>query len=249
MSQFNTNVVYKLEKEAKGGSLEIGNLYFLNVPVTYAKVLAPAKKYNSDDTAYSLNVFIDQESMDKLEEIGINKQFAKVGVTKIAKGQNRGKFKYPLDVEANAPYAGMFAAQLSRDTVKRDANGAITKEYAPLKVVDAKGKPFELEVGNGSICDIKCFAYRNQDGMLVVMLDTVVVKEHVVYNRAGNGEAFDDILGISVQVEAKEDNPLADFPVDEPEAPAKAKPAQAKPAKVDEPAKSNEIDFDPDIPF
>jgi len=244
MSQFNTNVIYKLEKEAKGGSLEIGNLYFLNVPVTYAKVLQPAKKYQSEDSAYSVNVFLTADSMAKLDEIGINKEFSEVGVTKIKKGQNRGKLKYPLDVEANAPYAGMFAAQLGRDTVKRDANGAITKEYAPLKVVDAKGKPFELEVGNGSICDIKCFAYRNQDGMLVVMLDTVVVKEHVVYNRAGNGEAFDDILGIAVQIEAKEDNPLADFPVDEPEeAPVKAKPAKA--AKIAEP----EPELEADCPF
>lgn len=246
MSKFNTNVVYKVTKEAKGKDLELGNLYFLNVPVTYAKVLEPAKKYQSDDTAYQLNLFINANTMEKLEEIGINKEFAEVGVTKIKKGANRGKVKYPVDLEANTPYENMFAAQFGRDTVKRDKDGAVTKEYAPLKVVDAKGQPFTQEVGNGSVCDIKTFAYRNADGMLVVMLDTVVVKEHVVYNRE-DGESFDDVLGISVQSDTKTavENPLDDFPTeDEPTPTPKAKVAQ-KAAKVVEP----EIDFDDSVPF
>lgn len=233
MSKYKTNVVYKVTKEAKGNNPESGNLYFLNVPLTYAKVLEPAKKYNSEDTAYQLNVFIDQSSMDKLEEIGINKQFAQVGVTKITKGQNRGKPKYPLDLEANAPYGGMFATQLGRDTVKRDKNGSVTKEYSPLKVVDAKGQPFTQEVGNGSVCDIKTFAYRNADGMLVVMLDTVVVKEHVVYNRE-DGESFDDVLGIAVHSDAKASSePDVDDELIEPKQPQAAKPKAAqKPTKA-----------------
>ena len=246
MSKFNTNVVYRVTKEAKGKDLELAYLYFLNVPVTYAKVLEPAKKYQSEDTAYQLNVFLNADTVEKLEEIGINKEFSGVGVTKIKKGANRGKVKYPVDLEANAPYEGMFATQLGRDTVKRDKDGAIAKEYAPLKVVDAKGQPFTQEVGNGSVCDIKAFAYRNADNMLVVMLDTVVVKEHVVYNRE-DGEMFDDVLGIAVQSDAKTavENPVDDFPTEDKPTPAPAKKTAQKPAKAAEP----EIDFDDDIPF
>jgi hypothetical protein len=222
----------------------------MNVPVTYAKVLAPAKKYNSEDTAYALNVFIDQASMDELDKIGINKQFAEVGKTKIAKGANRGKLKYSTEVEANAPYLEMFAAQLGRDTVKRDKNGAVVKEYAPLKLLDKAGQPFTQEVGNGSICNVKCFAYRNTDGMLVVMVDTVVVVEHVAYSR-NDGEVFDDVLGIAIKTESKPASGIEDFPTED-EAPVAKKPA-AKPAPQAAPAANTPadvgIDFDDDIPF
>ena len=243
MSKFNTNVVYKVTKEAKGKDLELGNLYFLNVPVTYAKVLEPAKKFQSEDTAYQLNLFINADTMEKLEEIGINKEFSEVGVTKIKKGANRGKIKYSLELEANAPYEGMFAAQFGRDTVKRDKDGAVTKEYTPLKVVDAKGQPFSQEVGNGSVCDIKMFAYRNADGMLVVMLDTVVVKEHVVYNRE-DGESFDDVLGIAVQNDVKtvSDNPVDDFPTEDDVTPTSTKKTAQK-------AVQEATETDPDCPF
>jgi len=196
MSNFKTDVVYKVTQEAKGKLLECGNLYFKSVPVTFAQVLKASKKFNSEDTAYQLNLFINQDTMDKLDKIGLNKEMAQVGVTKIKKGTNRGETKYKLD-DHNKPYEGMFAAQFSRNTVKRDANGVITKEYSPLKVVDAKGEPFTQEVGNGSICHVKMFAYRNEDGMLVVMMDTVVVVEHVPYSKAG--DSFDEELGINIK--------------------------------------------------
>ena len=200
MSKYNTDVVYKITKEARSKNSEMGYLYFKDVPVTFAQVLKPGKKLNSDDTAYSLNLFINQDTMDKLEKIGLNKEMAEVGVTKIKKGPNRGKVKYPLN-EHNKDYAGMFAAQFSRNTVKRDANGAVVKEYEPLKVVDAGGDVFTENVGNGSVCHVKMFAYRNVDGMLVVQLDAVIVVEHVPYE--GGGSSFDDELGIEIKSASK----------------------------------------------
>lgn len=208
---FKTDVVYKQTQEAKGKDLEMGNLYFKNVPVTFAKVLAPAKKYQSEDTAYQLNLFIDKETMAKVEEIGLNKEFAEVGVTKIKKGANRGQVKYKLD-EHNTPYAGMFAAQFERKTIKRNKEGVEVKKYEPLKVVDAKGEAFAQEVGNGSICTVKMFAYRNEEAMLVVMMDTVVVLEHVPYVKESS--SFDEELGITIKSPTKpEVNPSA--PVDD----------------------------------
>lgn len=240
MSKFKTDVIYKVTQEAKAGGLEMGDLYFMNVPVTYAKVLQPAKKYNSQDTAYSLNVFITAESMEKVEEIGVNKEFAEVGVTKIKKGQNRGKFKYPLDVEANAPFKDMFAAQLGRDTVKRNEAGEIVKEYKPLKVVDVKGAPFTKEVGNGSICHVKCFSYRNADGMLVLMVHTVVVVDHVERIKP-EGNNFDEILGITIQANIGiEDSPIEE--VKQASKPVASKPAVSKPAPVED-------EFDDSVPF
>lgn len=208
MSKYKTDVVYKVTKEAQGKGLELGNLYFKNVPVTFAQVQKAGKKYNSEDTAYSLHLFMNPETKDKVDEIGLNKELAEVGVTKIKKGQNRGKVKYELN-EHNEPYKGMFAVQFSRDTVKRDDTGAIVKQYEPLKVVDTEGNPFTKDVGNGSICHVKLFAYRNQDGMLVVTLDTVVVVEHVPYESKG-GDSFDDELGITIKSNAKAETPAID---------------------------------------
>lgn len=233
MSKFKTDVVYKVTQEAKGKNLEMGSLYFKNVPVTYAQVLKPGKKYSSDDTAYQLNLFINQDTMDKLDEIGINKEMAYVGVTKIKKGQRRGELKYPLD-DTNKHYEGMFAANFSRNTVKRDKDGAYVKDLAPLKVLDAQGNPFTQEVGNGSVCTVKMFAYRNSDNMLVVMLDTVVVIDHVPYNR--DDSYYDEELGITIKLDtsqASSDDVQDDELIEQPK--TKAKPTKAPVDVPDEP--------------
>lgn len=250
MSNFKTSVKYVVTQEAKGKTLEMGNLYFKNVPVTYAKVHEPAKKLNSEDKAYQLNVFLDADSYATVEELGVNKEFAEVGVTKIKKGQNRGKVKFALKTEsgedtANTPYAGMFAAQFGRDCVKRGKDGSVEKEYTPLKVVDVEGNPFTADVGNGSICHVKLFVYRNAEGMLNTMMDTVVVIDHVEYVKSGGSDGYDEELGLTVKSAAKAPaiDPELQSSSGEVKAPAKAKPAQ-KPAP-----KEPEIDFDDDIPF
>lgn len=220
MSKFNTDVVWKVTKEAKGDSPEMGYLYFKNVPVTFACVHEPKKKHKSEDPAWSLNMFINSDTHDKVVDIGVNKVFAEVGVTKKTKGENRGQVKYPLD-EHNTPFANMFAVQLSRDKFKRDKKtGEITKTNEPPKVVDANGDVFTEEVGNGSVCTLKVFCYRS-DGMLNTQLDAVVVVDHVPFVRGG-GDGFDEELGISIKSNAKVDTQssatvqeLSDVPVDD----------------------------------
>lgn len=208
MKTFKTEVVYKVTKEAKGDSPEMGYLYLKNIPVTFAVVLAPKKKHKSEDLAYQVNAFINKDTHEKIDSIGVNKVFAEVGVTKKTKGENRGQVKYPLD-ERNSPYAGMFATQLTRETIKRDKKtNEITKKFDPLKLVDTEGNPFTEEVGNGSICHLKLFCYRS-DGMLNTQLDTVVVVDHVPFIHSG-GDGFDEELGITVKSAAKEVKPAID---------------------------------------
>lgn len=212
--QYKTDAVYKIIKEAKGKDLEQGNLYLMNVPVTFAAVIKATKKYQSEELAWQTNLFVDKETKAKLDDIGINKEFAEVGVTKIKKGTNRGNLKYPLN-EHNEAYAGMFAAQFGRDVLNKKG-----EPRTPIKVVTPDGEEFTKDVGNGSICNIKMYGYRNEDGMLVVMLDTVVVVDHVPYERSEG--LHDDILGITIK--AKKDDVAA-------------------PAKVDD---TDEIDFSDD---
>ena len=200
MSKYSTDVVYKVTQEKKGEKCEMGNIYFKNVPVTFAKVLVPAKKLQSEDKAYQVNIFINADTLTKVDEIGVNKTFAEVGVTKITKGANRGQVKFKLD-EHNKDYEGMFAIQLSRETVKRDKKtDEITKVYDPLKVVDINGEPFTQEIGNGSVCTIKVFGYRNQDNLLCLQMDTFQVLEHVPYvGRNSDGDTFDEEMGVTIR--------------------------------------------------
>lgn len=236
MSKFDTSVKYNITQEAAGSKLEMGYLYLKNVPTTYAKVLAPAKKYQSDDSAYQMNIFINADTQEELEALGINKEMAEVDKTKIKKGARRGQLKYSSADEANADYAGMFAGQFSRDVLKRDKNGAVEKEYTPLKVVDTQGNPFTEEVGNGSIVSVKLFCYRNSEGMLNTMLDTVVVVEHVPYIRESS-DGYDPELGITVKSPAKAPaiDPELQSSSGEAQVPVKAKSApKAAPAVTDE---------------
>jgi hypothetical protein len=76
----------------------------------------------------------------------------------------------------------MIGAQFNRKTVKRNPkDNSIVKTYEPLKVVDSEGNTFTDDIGNGSVCTIKMFAYRNTEDMLVVMMDTVKVIDHIPY--------------------------------------------------------------------
>lgn len=249
MSKFNTSVKYVVTQEAVGKKLEMGYLYFKNVPVTYAKIHEPSKKMNSEDKAYQMNVFIDADSMAIVEELGVNKNFSQVGVTKIAKGINRGKIKFAVkdadgNETANTPFEGMFATQLGRDCVKRDpTSNEIIKEYAPLKVVYPDGSPFTSDIGNGSVCSVKVFVYKNSENMLNAMMDTVVVIDHVPYVKAGN-DGYDAELGLTIKSAPKAPaiDPELSGEVAEVKAPAKAKPAPKAAPVVDE------DDFD-SVPF
>jgi hypothetical protein len=195
MSKFKTSAIYKVVTPAKGKSLESGYVYFKNVPVTYAKVQPDQieKKLEGDDREWSLTAFIDSDTLEQCEAMPINKGFSEVGVTKKKKGPNRGQFKFPLDKEAYQDYKGLHGFNVACPEFTK------SKKKKVLKVVDSKGKPFTEEVGNGSICTIKCFAYRNRDEELVITMDTLVVIEHVPYEGGGDSSGgFDDELGFEI---------------------------------------------------
>ena len=239
MSTFNTSVKYNITQEAKGDKLEMGYLYLKNVPVTYAQIHTPSTKMASEDKAYQMNVFMDAETQEKWEDYGVNKQLSQVGVTKLSKGKNRGKIKYPVKTDdgedtANTPYEGMYATQLTRDTVKRDKKtNEITKTHDPLKVVDSQGNPFTDDVGNGSICHVKLFVYKNKEGMLNAQMDTVVVVEHVPYIKAGGSDGYDEEFGFAIKSAAKAPAIDPELSDDVPVAEVAAKPKVAqKPAPV-----------------
>ena len=181
-------------------------LYLKNVPVFFAQVLEPVKKYQSEDLAYQFTVFVDSDTREKLElpvdedGVAINKELKEVG-----KDRNKKKqLKYPLESQLKEGKGtaydivdGMHGMGLSLNDLTKQGKKSI------LKVVDADGKDWDKTkaIGNGSKVHVKCFGYRNVDEQLVVFPNLIVVVEHVPYEGGNSGGMVEDsVLGVSVDM-------------------------------------------------
>lgn len=188
-----TSVIVK--QLPKSGTLETFNVYVLNAPVFYAAVHTPKTKYQSTDKEFSLTAFVDEATKDKLlDEVMLNKSFSQVGVTKTSKPPRKIKFPLSSQVEEGKGnydlVDGLWGFNLAKPEFSK--KGAAMS----VNVIDAEGKAFTENVGNGSVCTLKLFGYKNQDGQLTVTLDTVQVIEHVPYDQKGSsGVVEDDVLG------------------------------------------------------
>ena len=188
----------------KSGTLETFNVYIKNTPVFYAAVHEPKLKYQSTDKEFSLTSFVDEETKDKLiDEVMLNKSFAQVGKDKTSKAPRR--IKYPLSSqveEGKVNYDvvdGLFGFNVAKPEFSKKGNPM------SVNVIDAEGNAFTENVGNGSICTLKLFGYKNQDGQLTVTLDTVQVIEHVPYEGKTSADSVeDDVLGVSYKVKKTE---------------------------------------------
>lgn len=219
----------------KTGDLETCNLYIKDATVFYAVVHEPKKKYQSEDREYSVTVFVDEETKDKLlDEVMVNKSFALVGKDKTSKPPRR--IKYPLSSqteEGKVNYDvvdGMYGFTVAKPEFSKKGNPMT------VNVIDKDGKAFTENVGNGSVCTLKLFGYRNVDNQLVVTLDTLQVLEHVPYEAKVAAESVDDdVLGVSYNVKKTE----------KVEEVVKEEPKKAKPSVKQEIVE----DLDENLPF
>lgn len=192
----------------KSGTLETFNVYIKNTPVFYAAVHEPKLKYQSTDKEFSLTSFVDEETKDKLiDEVMLNKSFAQVGKDKTSKAPRR--IKYPLSSqveEGKVNYDvvdGLFGFNVAKPEFSKKGNPM------SVNVIDAEGNAFTENVGNGSICTLKLFGYKNQDGQLTVTLDTVQVIDHIPYEGKTSADSVeDDVLGVSYKVKKSEGKPV-----------------------------------------
>lgn len=223
-----TSVIVK--QLPKSGTLETFNVYILNTPVFYAKVHDVKFKYQSTtDKEYSLTSFVDEDTKDKLlDEVMLNKTFAQVGKDKTSKAPRRIKFPLSSQVEEGKTnydvVDGLFGFTVAKPEFSKAGN------KMSVNVIDKDGAEFTADIGNGSVCTLKLFGYKNVEGQLTVTLDTVQVVEHVPYeNKGSDGNIEDDVLG---SYKVKKAEPKAE----EQEAPApKAKAApQPEPEEFDE---------------
>lgn len=238
MSNLKQEVIVREIPKKGSNSLDCYNLYVTNAVVFYPVVHEPKKGYNTEEREFGLTAFVTEAVKDQLlDDVMVNKSFLQVGKDKTSKPPRR--IKYPLSSqteEGKVNYdevEGMFGFSVSRPE--------FSKKGTPMRVnvIDTEGNQFTENVGNGSVCNIKLFGYKNQDGQLVVQLDTVQVVKHVPYENSGNGgEAgtiVDDVLGVSYKV------PVAD----KTSAQEQAAPKQQAPVQQG----GDFAAFDDDIPF
>jgi len=181
--------------------------------VFYAAVHTPKTKYQSTDKEFSLTAFVDEATKDKLlDEVMLNKGFALVGKDKTTKPPRRIKYPLSKDVdEGKTNYdvvEGMYGFGLAKPEFSKKGNAM------SVNVIDKEGQAFTQDIGNGSVCTLKLFGYRNPEGQLTVTLDTVQVVEHVPYeSKGGDGNVVDDVLGtyavkkVEAKAEEKEEAP------------------------------------------
>lgn len=216
----------------KTGTLETLNLYIKDAPVFYAVIHEPKKKYQSEDREYSCTVFVDEETKDKLlDEVMVNKTFSLVGKDKTSKPPRR--IKYPLSSqveEGKVNYdavEGMYGFTVAKPEFSKKGNPMT------VNVIDKEGKPFTENVGNGSVCTLKLFGYRNQDNQVVITLDTLQVVDHIPYEQKAAADSVDDdVLGVSYKVKK-----------------AEAKVEEKEEVKAPKPAPEIEDDVSSDLPF
>lgn len=169
-------------------------LYLKEVPVVYAAVQEPKKKFEGDEKEYSLTAFINDETRTYLEDtVLINKQIHKVGVDKNKKRQIKYQTSSQREDKKNTfdSYVNLNGISITRPELKKDGSPNI------VVVVDSGGEEFSGLIGNGSICNIKCFGYRNKEGLLNVQMELVQVVSLVPYSN-DSGAYQDDELGIKL---------------------------------------------------
>ena len=213
----------------KSGTLETCNLYIKNAVVFYPVVHEAKLKYQSTDKEFSVTVFVDEESKDRLlDEVMVNKTFAEVGVSKTSKPPR--KIKYMLSSQAEEGKVnydivkGLWGFNVAKPEFSKKGN------RMSVNVIDLQGKPFTENVGNGSVVNLKLFGYKNVDNQLVVTLDTMQVVEHVPFESKGAADSIqDDVFGVSYSVKKAE------------------KPVEAKEVPVTQQQAADTLDSD--IPF
>lgn len=227
----------------KSGQLETCNVYIKNAVVFYAAVHEPKLKYQSQDKEFSATVFVDEETKDELlDEVMLNKTFALVGKDKTSKPPRRIKFPLSSQVEEGKVnydvVEGMYGFSIAKPEFSKKGNPM------SVNVIDTEGNAFTENVGNGSVCTLKLFGYRNQDNQLVVTLDTLQVVEHVAYEGKGSSDSVDDdVLGVSYKVRKAEPKVSQEAPEEKPAEPKKAAAAKAQAQDFDS------FDDSLDIPF
>lgn len=180
----------KLVKDKKSETL-----YVKNALAFYAAVHTPKRKYNSEDKEYTITLFVSEQDFEKLDdEVKLNKTLFKVDKDK----NKKRKIKYSSKEYPGTEGMYGFTVTVNEFNKKGEKNTVL--------VAGEDGKKLDPKtlIGNGSKVSVKAWGYRNEDDLLVILLNAVKVEELVPYEGSG-GFGEDDELGIHFDDEDKVD--------------------------------------------
>lgn len=140
-------------------------------PIAWAKLGKPQPGYTKSQLEWSFDIGIDKNAFKALADAGVS-------VKKYVKPKTNEK-------TGKDHATGMDYLKFSRREIKADGTQA-----QPIRVVDRKGQPFDVEktkIGNGSIVNVKFAVNETQNGDMKPSVVAVQVWELVEY---GDGEDF-----------------------------------------------------------
>lgn len=198
-----------------------------NVVFAYVKIQSPVKKYQSEDTEFSVDVIVS-----KAQAKAWNKQFPKQKAKEIDNAEFSEKYKM------EAPFSEQ-EEQYVLKVKKAHIKGGVEQpeKYRPRVFVAVPGskavdRTFDVLVANGSKGKLSYRETTNDFGSFS-QLNSILVEELIEYSSGGVDADF-DVDKSSIQ-----------------EAPVRQAPVQKQGEKVSKKEESKDSDFeeDSDIPF
>ena len=162
------------QKNKKGEPNGMFDLYIKStkdspVYAAYASVHEPKLKYQSEtEKEYAVTLFVSEDDAKVLDdEVRLNKELSKVDVDK----NKKKKIRFFSD---DYPFAkGMVGFNITCPEFSKKGK----KQTIALAGENGKKLPEDVLIGNGSEVIIKCFGYRNEDDLLVIILKAMLGSE------------------------------------------------------------------------
>lgn len=169
--------------EEKTGKIK--DVYF-----SYVKIQRPTKKYQSEDTEYTVDVVVDKATFKEMK-----KKFPKNGAKEVDTQDFESAYKFP------APYPDQdeqYVLKFKSDSHYKDGTekpynyNSRPKVYQPSEkgVVDVT---MDIRVGNGSFGDL-AFSIRNNEYGQSHNLIGILVKNLIELEDRGNASPFGEVV-------------------------------------------------------
>lgn len=218
--------------------------------LVYAKVAQPDKKYQSNDTEYSITVIVDEDTADEWDS-----EFAKQPSKKIKVSDFETKFRFPCPIEG---VKNVYSVTLKKDAVVDGEE--MFPDFKPKVFLDTNdGDRLDISesrlIANGSYGKISYRINENTFGRFARLKNVLIEEDNFKEYVSAGGKAGDEfgekpIKKEPARKEATQARPAKEDKQDDDDTPP-AKPAKvaAKPSKPVKKVAPNFDDMDDSIPF
>lgn len=202
--------------------------------LVYAKIAEAGKKYQSDDTEYSVGIIVDEDTADEWED-----SFKKQPARKIKATEFEDKFNIPLP-ERFKGEKNVFQITLKKDCIVDGKE--MFPDFRPKVMLETEDEIVDITtsrlVANGSVGKVSYRVSENAYGRFARLQNILIQEEDFIeYESSGSGEAGSE-FGVSKKVKKEPENKAAtearkrkeEAAEEEKDKPVE-KPTKAKPTK------------------